>query len=234
MSNNVKVAGVVVLLVAVAGIGAFLWFTRPASEASEDIEENTERLAVEDAEAERVYRISQDESQVEFNIDEVLRGDDFTVVGTTNQVAGDIRLNFTDPSLSTVGQIRINARTFATDSRQRDGAIARNILLSERDEYEFIEFQPTRIAGLPSTANPGDELTFQITGDLTIKGVTQTVTFDTTATLNEANQLVGTAQTTILYADFGVTVPSPPFVSFIADEVILKINFVANEVLDES
>ena len=66
----------------------------------------------------RVFSIVQEESEVRFLIDEVLRGADFTVVGVTNQVAGDISVNAARPAESGIGLIRINARTLATGQRQ--------------------------------------------------------------------------------------------------------------------
>jgi polyisoprenoid-binding protein YceI len=179
-----------------------------------------------------VYRISQDDSQVEFNVDEVLSGRDNTVIGVSNQVAGDILVNLDDPSTSQVGQIRINARTFATDSGRRDSSIGRFILQSEKDEFEFIEFQPTSLSGLPESVAVGDTVSFQITGDLSIAGTTNSVTFDATATLASEDQLTGHAETTILFPDFNLTIPSVPAVSHVDEDVILKIDFVANRVVE--
>lgn len=195
-------------------------------EASEQIGES------EDSPNVIVYRISQEDSRVEFNIDEVLGGRDNTVIGITNQVAGDILVNLDDPSTSEVGQIRINARTFATDDNRRNNAIGRFILQAERAEFEFIEFQPTRIDGLPESAAVGDTISFQITGDLTIKGTTNSVTFATTVTLESEDRLAGYAETTVMYPDFNLSIPSVPSVSSVDEDVILKIDFVANRVTE--
>jgi len=46
----------------------------------------------------RVFRISQTRSRVRFEIDEELRGEPKTVVGTTDQVAGEIALDFSNLS----------------------------------------------------------------------------------------------------------------------------------------
>ena len=60
-----------------------------------------------------VFEIVQDESEARFIIDEVLRGSPKTVVGVTNQVAGQIAVDPADPASAQVGQISINARTLA-------------------------------------------------------------------------------------------------------------------------
>ena len=231
MSRNIRFLIVLVLIVVVA-VGAFLYLTRPPEAASENAQANTEQLDTGgDGEA-QVFRISQDESQASFTIDEVLNGADKTVVGTTSEVAGDIRLDLNDPAASEVGQIRVNARTLQTDSSRRDGAISRMILRSGQSDNEFIEFKPTALNGLPDSASIGDTVAFQITGDLTVSGITQEVTFDATVDLTSQEQITGSAEATVNYADFSLSIPSVPQVASVADEVILGIEFVANRVTE--
>lgn len=231
-STSILIGALIVIAVIVGGV--YLYATRPLEEASEDIQENTERLddTADASDSSAVYRISQDDSQVEFNIDEVLAGRDNTVVGTTSQIAGDIRLDMENPAESEIGQIRINARTFQTDSSRRDGAIGRFILQSETDGFEFIEFVPTSVNGLPETITVGEPVELSVTGDLTIKGTTNDVTFNGQATLESEDRLVGSFQTMVLYPDFALSIPSVPSVSDVADEVTLKIDFVALRVDD--
>src|SRR5690606_26035007 len=104
-----------------------------------------------DTEGATVYRIVPEASEVRFVIDEVLRGSPYTVVGTTSEVAGDIAVDTTTPSNTEVGTIRVNARTLTTDSDQRNRALRSFILKSADDAYEFVEFQPTALEGLPES-----------------------------------------------------------------------------------
>lgn len=170
------------------------------------------------------YRISQEESEVRFSLDEILRGKPFTPVGVTNQVAGEINLNF-DQKQALVGAIQVNARTLKTDSEFRDRAMNNEIL--ETDEFEFITFVPTEITGLPQKVVIGEAVQFQVTGDLTIRDVTQPVTFEITATLVDATRLEGSGKTTVLRSDFGLIIPSVPSVADVSDEVLLEVDFVA-------
>jgi polyisoprenoid-binding protein YceI len=78
----------------------------------------------------------------------------------------------------------------------------------------------------------GDTLTFTVTGDLTIAGTTQPVTFDVTAALETADTLAGSAETTVLRSDFNLSIPNVPFVANVGDEVTLKLNFTANAVTE--
>ena len=177
-----------------------------------------------------VYRIVPEESEVRFRIDEVLRGADYTAVGITNEVAGDIAIDLTNPANSELGLVRINVRTLETDAGNRNQALRSFILKSAQDEYEFAEFQPTELVGLPETVSVGEPFSFQIVGDLTVTGVTNPVTFDAMVTLDADNRLSGQAVTTVLYPDFNLTIPSAPFVASVDEDVQLEIDFVAEAV----
>ncbi len=176
-----------------------------------------------------LFRINEDESRVNFYIQETLLGNPTTVVGTTRRVAGDLIVNFADPSQSQVGEIAVNVRTLRTDQDFRDQSIRGQILETSVDGNEFVTFVPTGLSGLPESAiGMGETIVFQIEGDLTIKGTTQTVIFDTTVTLATAEQITGTAQTEIAYADYNITINAPPQVADVGETVILEIEFVAD------
>lgn len=172
-----------------------------------------------------VAQIVPEESEARFIIDEVLNNAPKTVVGVTNQVAGEIAVDPNDPTKSRIGTIQVNARTFVTDSQFRNRAI-QNQILSTAD-YEFITFTPTRMEGLPAQGAPGQSYTFQVVGDLTIRDVTKEVTFDVTATPASDARLEGTAKSAIRYADFGIAIPQVRQVASVDEEVRLEIDFVA-------
>jgi polyisoprenoid-binding protein YceI len=184
---------------------------------------NSADLATADA---TVYEIQSTSSAASFIVDEVLRGSPYTVVGTTDQVAGQIAFDLADPSAAQVGTIQINARTLTTDDDSRTRALGNRILNS--DQYEYISFTPTELSGLPDSAAVGQPFTFQMMGDLTIKGVTLPTTFDVTVTPAAEGILGGSASTTIRYADWGVSIPSVPFVASVDDQVVLQLDFRAS------
>jgi polyisoprenoid-binding protein YceI len=176
-----------------------------------------------------LYRIDQTQSSVSFSIFEELQGQPVTVVGTTNQVAGDFIIDYGDATASQVGGIAINSRTLATDNEFRNRALRTAILRSAEDAYEFITFTPTSIEGLDTVSdiNAGDSFTFTVTGDLTIIETTNPVTFDVTVTVTDADNISITASAIVLYADFNLTIPDVPGVANVGDEVTLDINAVA-------
>ncbi len=193
-------------------------------------EDTTEEPAAESDDAAvaglTIYEISQADSTVQFELDEDLRGVRTTVVGTTDQVAGQIALDLSDLSTAQIGEIQINARTLATDNNFRNRAIQNEIL--ETGAYEFISFVPTAVNGLPASAAVGEEISFTIDGDLTIRDVTEPVTFTVVATAVSDTQISGTATATVLRDTYGLTIPEVPNVANVENEVDLIISFVAN------
>lgn len=202
----------------------------PTAEATQDTAVETTSEAVSAPAASTLFRIVPDESEVRFILTEDLRGLPNTVTGITNQVAGDIVVDFTTPANSRVGTIRINARTLLTDSEFRNRAIRAEILESSSDEYEFIEFTPTAINGLPETIAVGQEISFQIIGDLKIRTIVNAVTFDVTATLTAEDRLEGTAKSQVTRAAYNLQIPNVPSVANVSDDVRLEIDFIATKV----
>lgn len=172
-----------------------------------------------------IYRLSQTESQVRFELGEDLRGVRTAVTGVTDQIAGEIAANLSDLSSTQLGVVQINARGLATDNNFRNRAIHNEIL--DTGAYEFITFAPTAIDGLPASAVLGEEVRFTIDGDLTIRDITRPVTFDVTATTVSADRLVGTATASVNRVDFDLRIPSVPSVANVDEVVRLTIDFVA-------
>lgn len=172
-----------------------------------------------------VFEIDQSASKAKFIIDEILNGSPKTVIGETNQVAGQIAADLKDINAAKVGAIRVNARTLTTDAMSRNRMLQNQILQTE--QHEFITFTPTQMVGLPETATVGQAITFKMIGNLTIKGQNREATFDVTMTPTADNRLEGTAKSTIKYADWGVTIPQVPSVAGVSDQLGLELNFVA-------
>jgi polyisoprenoid-binding protein YceI len=194
----------------------------PAEEPTVTTEPTAEPAA---AAAPALFEIVQAESEARFIIDEVLRGSPVTVVGVTDQVAGQIAIDPANPAATQLGEVRINARTLATDNDFRNRAIRNQIL--DTNTYEFVTFQPTELVGLPDTVTVGQPFSFQVVGDLTVKDVTKSVTFDVTVTPVNETRIEGLATTTFPYRDFGVSIPEVPSVDLVADDVTLELAFVA-------
>lgn len=232
------------LIAAVVGIGLAYSYLKPTEEASEPIssipiDENVDTNEAaeqnddgsEDSEQSGgtvKFEIIQSESTARFTLGEILRGADNDVVGVTDQVAGEIIINFDDPSASQIGTILVNARTLATDSSFRDRAIKNRILIT--NTYEFITFTPTSVTGWPDAAVVGDTIGLEIIGDLTILDTTLEVTFVVTIVAVSETRMEGSGSTVVKWVDYGITIPEVQAVTQVDDEVLLEIEFVAEAV----
>ena len=208
--------------------------TEPAAEpsgAEETVEdevsqEEAEETVEEPVDSPDVVEVEFSEgTEARFSIYEDLRGEPFTVVGATTEVVGRVRVDLSDLSRSEMGEILINARTFATDSSNRDRAIRGPILAAE--QHEFITFRPAEITGLSGAAEAGGEYSFSVAGELTVREVTRPVTFTVVARWTADERLEGLASATVLRSDFGLAVPSVPFVANVGDEIGLELAFTA-------
>jgi polyisoprenoid-binding protein YceI len=173
------------------------------------------------------FQIVPEGTEARFLIEEVLMGQDKTVVGATSQVSGDITVDPADPATAQVGEIRVDAGSLATDDNRRNGRLRNDILKSATAQYQTIVFQPAAISGMPDSVAVGEPFSFQLTGNLTILDTTAPVTFEMIVTPTSTSQLTGSGRATIRHADFGIRIPSVPIVAGVGDEVQLEIDFTA-------
>jgi polyisoprenoid-binding protein YceI len=212
----------------------------PASEPAEATNEeageaeNEEAAAPDTAQAEgtagseaalRTFTIAPDRSEVRFVIGEILSGSPKTVIGVNNQVEGELRVDPVNPADAQLGAITINAGGFVTDDNRRNNAIRRFVL--QTDRYPFVRFTPTEINGLPASVNAGDSFDFQVTGDLAILTTTRPVVFELTAQVVSEDEIQITGSATIARADFGLSIPSVPFVASVDENLGLELDLVA-------
>jgi polyisoprenoid-binding protein YceI len=129
----------------IAGVAAYSVFKAPAASSGQiqaipiaSSATQPATSAASDASAQSAdpvtLQISQADSQARFVIDEVLNDAPKTVIGTTDQVAGEIAVDPQNPTQTRVGVIQIDARALTTDSEFRNRAIKNQIL--QTDEYE--------------------------------------------------------------------------------------------------
>jgi polyisoprenoid-binding protein YceI len=200
----------------------------PIVAAETATEEPTPQLAIAPA-GFIVAELVQAETEARFLIDEILNGSPFKVVGVTNQVAAQILIDPNNPANVQLGPVTVNARTFVTDSGNRNRAIQNEIL--DTAEFEFVTFTPKTFIGLPATGAVGDTFSFQILGDLTVRNVTQEVTFDLTVTIESDQRLSGFARTMVSREQFDLGVIRLPFsVAEVSDPFTLELDFVAEAV----
>ncbi|MCJ7659141.1 MAG: YceI family protein, partial [Anaerolineales bacterium] len=173
------------------------------------------------------YTIVPGDSQVTYEVGETLLNQDnrFNVaVGVTDQIEGKVFLDPNYPLAAWIAPIQIDISQFTSDSERRDNKIRTDFLQSA--QYPIATFTPSQIEGLPESYTPGEQVELQIHGNLTIREVTQPVTFNTTIQ-GEVGTLTGNATTTILMSDFGVGPISLLGILETEDEVKISFNFIA-------
>jgi polyisoprenoid-binding protein YceI len=141
-----------------------------------------------------------------YRVAEVLNGTDVTVVGKTEGVSGTITV---DGSTLKGATVKVDVGTIATDQAPRDDYFRSTAMeVSKYPDATFKLTQPVD-AAVPAS---GQVATVQATGELTMHGVTQTVTVPLQAALSgDGVQVSGSIPVT--FSDYGVQAPSLGFVS---------------------
>jgi polyisoprenoid-binding protein YceI len=173
------------------------------------------------------FAIDGTQSEVRFTLTELLMGNPTTVIGRGNGIEGRVTVNFDDHSQTVISPIVIDASLLATDNNMRNGQIRRAILQTNNPEFQFITFTPTMVDGLPESVTVGEPFDIRVTGDLTIRTITQPMTFEITVTPVSETEIQGIARATLLRADFDLQIPSVPSVADVSEEVLLEFDFVA-------
>lgn len=193
--------------------------TSPSAEASPAAPSNTPDPSV------RIFRIDPAQSEVRYEVGETFFDQNrFAVaVGRTQGISGDITVNLDRPASSQLSEIVIDVSQFTSDETRRDNFIRRNGLQSAL--FPLARFAPTAIEGFPEDLATGQEASFTVHGDLTVREVTRPVSWQVTAR-QDGDRILGSAETQILMSDFGV---GPIRISFLAteDTVRLVFDFVA-------
>ncbi len=177
----------------------------------------------------QVFTIFPGESSVTYEVGEVFLNQDNAfnlAVGITPAVNGEVFVDRENPQNSSIGPVTVDISQFTSDSQRRDNAIRERFLVSS--QFPNAVFNPTGIQGLPGSYQEGEPISFQVTGDLTVRDVTRPVTFDVTF-VGEGDTMTGEATTLILMSDFGFGPISIAGILNTEDEVNLKFNFVARQ-----
>ena len=148
------------------------------------------------------------------------------VTGTTPGVSGEIQLDFDSADPLQNAQFTVDMAGLQTDQSQRDEWLQDNAL--QYNAFPESTFTATSITGLPATIQEGEEVSFQLNGDLTVRDVTNNVTWDVTAVINN-NTLTGTAVLNLNISDFGIAPPDFANTLTVSDPFTIEINLAAQE-----
>ncbi len=168
------------------------------------------------------YELVAANSEASYSIREQLARLSFPsdAVGKTQSVSGSITVNSDGTIDSTKSKFTVDVSTLKSDESMRDGYVSRAILQTK--QYPDVVFVPTAATGLPATLPASGNVSFKVTGNLTIKDVTKPVTWDVTGSVANG-EATGTATTTFTFEDFNLTQPRVPVVLSVVDKITLNM-----------
>jgi polyisoprenoid-binding protein YceI len=197
-----------------------------AEDAPTEIEQTPEKVE-EASTSPDVFKIDPEKSEARFYVDEVLFGEPKTVVGRTSDLSGEITVDMDVPAQVELSVIEVNALDLTTDNSFRNRALRQQILESTKDEFQFIRFESFTIEGIPNAIVLGEPIAFQVIGELTIRDITNQVTFEMNVVPVSGTELSGQGFALVQRADFDLTIPKVTGVAEVSEEVRLEIDFVA-------
>lgn len=154
-----------------------------------------------------------------YRVEEELASIGFTeAVGRTSDLAGGLTIAGT--SLTAV-VVEVDMTTLQSDSSRRDGALSSRGL--ETDTFPtatFVLSEPIDLGSLPAVGEP---VTADAVGDLTLHGVTKTVTIPLEAQLVDDTTIVVVGSLEVSFADYGIEAPTGFSVLAIEDPGTLEL-----------
>jgi polyisoprenoid-binding protein YceI len=182
--------------------------------------------AAQPASGTRTFRIVPAQTEASYEVQEQFldRNLPNKAIGKTSDVEGEFQFSSDGKPTGQVTKITVDLRTLTSDSGMRDRRIRQQWL--ESNKYPFAEFISTGVEGVPESYSAGQQVSFKLLGNMTIRDVTRPVAFDVTGEL-DGETVTGTATTQILMKDFGFDPPSVAGILTVQDGVSITVNFTA-------
>ena len=136
-------------------------------------------------------------------MDEVLAGVNVTAVGRSNEITGLLTIDGTE---ATTVDIEVQIANIVSDDSRRDGQFTGRIM--NADEFPTATFSLTEPIDFGVVPEGGTQVTVDATGDLTLRGTTNAVTFEITAEAS-GDRIGVLGNIPVVFADYGIPNPSP-------------------------
>lgn len=143
-------------------------------------------------------------------------------IGVTKGVSGAIVIDDAGKIVPTESKIVVDVTQLKSDRDRRDGYVQRRTL--ETEKYPNVTLVPKEITGLTTPLPDSGRATFQLLGDLTVKGVTRPTTWEVNARFR-GDTVSGTASTSFTFADFQMDKPKVSVVLSVQDTLHLQYDF---------
>ncbi len=162
-------------------------------------------------------------SEAGYRVVEDLRGiQDFEAVGRTEEVTGTVEITGTT---ITEAAFEVDVAAIASDDGRRDSQFRGAIMnAAEFPTAAFVLGEPIELGSPPE---PGSPVSTTATGELTLRGVTNVVTFPVDAQLLEGRiEIVGSID--VLFSDYGIDNPSNAVVT-VRDEGKVEVRLLLDK-----
>jgi len=167
------------------------------------------------------FQVAAEGNEARYRVREQLAGVNFPndAVGATTGVTGQVVLDANGRVRGSESSITVDVTTLKSDRDRRDNYVRTRTL--ETATHPTVVLVPTELRGLPWPLPASGSITFQLVGNLTVRGVTRSTTWDVTLQVDGA-ALTGTARTTFTFEDFTMTKPRVPVVLSVDDTITLE------------
>lgn len=174
------------------------------------------------------YVVATTGNEVRYRLRERLVGMElpYDAVGVTDKVTGSIALDDNGAVVAAESRLVIDVTGLTSDKDRRDGYVQRRLL--ETETHPTVTFVPTALRGLPATLPTTGEHTFQMVGNLTVKGVTRPTTWNVTARF-QGGRITGNAFTEFTFDDFSMEKPAVSVILTLADTIRLEYDFTLQQ-----
>jgi polyisoprenoid-binding protein YceI len=162
-------------------------------------------------------------NEVRYRVREQLVGFDLPndAVGKSASVTGAIALDDAGRLVAEDSRFAVDASSIVSDRDRRDNYVRGRLL--EAAQYPTITFVPTTVTGVTLPPSSGT-YTFDLVGDLTVRGVTRPTTWRVAAKV-VGDEVTGSATTRFVFADFSIEKPRVRSVLTVADTIALEYDF---------
>lgn len=147
------------------------------------------------------------DSELGYRVKENLFGVDAEAVGRTDRITGSLTI---DGTTVTAADFEVDVASIESDDGRRDGQFRGSVMST--DEFPTATFSLTQPIELGVEPGDGAQVIATAGGDLTLRGVTNPVTFEVTAQ-QDGGRIGVLGNIPVTFADYGIANPSRPGIS---------------------
>lgn len=143
-------------------------------------------------------------------------------VGETAGVTGVIAADAKGNIVIAESRFTVDVSALKSDKDRRDNFVRRRVL--ETDQHPKVTFVPKAVRGLTLPLPKSGSRSFEVLGDLTVRGTTRPTVWKVTARFHP-DRMTGAAATSFTFEDFGIDQPRVPVVLSVDETIKLELDF---------